>query len=332
MNMAPTTPAPVGHIGILTSGGDAPGMNAAIRAVVRTAHYYGIQVSGIMEGYEGLVQDAIRPLGVRDVSNIIQRGGTILRSARSKAFLTAEGRAAAKRNMELHGMDALVVIGGDGTFKGASVFYQEHGVPVIGITGTIDNDINGTDTTIGFDTATNTAMELVDRIRDTASSHDRLFFVEVMGRTAGAIALHCGVAAGAEFVMVPERKQGIDELIGALERAAKTKSSVIVIVAEGDEEGGAYDVARKVKARFSHYDTRVSVLGHVQRGGNPTVADRLLASRSGVMAVEALRAGGKNLMVGQLNGTMVLTPFEEVIGKAKPLEADLLRILGILSI
>lgn len=332
MNMAPTTPAPVGHIGILTSGGDAPGMNAAIRAVVRTAHYYGMQVSGIMEGYEGLVQDAIRPLGVRDVSNIIQRGGTILRSARSKAFLTAEGRAAAKRNMELHGMDALVVIGGDGTFMGASVFHQEHGVPVIGITGTIDNDINGTDTTIGFDTATNTAMELVDRIRDTASSHDRLFFVEVMGRTAGAIALHCGVAAGAEFVMVPERKQGIDELIGALERAAKTKSSVIVIVAEGDEEGGAYDVARKVKARFSHYDTRVSVLGHVQRGGNPTVADRLLASRSGVMAVEALRAGGKNLMVGQLNGTMMLTPFEEVIGKAKPLEADLLRILGILSI
>lgn len=332
MNMAPTTPAPVGHIGILTSGGDAPGMNAAIRAVVRTAHYYGMQVSGIMEGYEGLVQDAIRPLGVRDVSNIIQRGGTILRSARSKAFLTAEGRAAAKRNMELHGMDALVVIGGDGTFMGASVFHQEHGVPVIGITGTIDNDINGTDTTIGFDTATNTAMELVDRIRDTASSHDRLFFVEVMGRTAGAIALHCGVAAGAEFVMVPERKQGIDELIGALERAAKTKSSVIVIVAEGDEEGGAYDVARKVKARFSHYDTRVSVLGHVQRGGNPTVADRLLASRSGVMAVEALRAGRKNLMVGQLNGTMMLTPFEEVIGKAKPLEADLLRILGILSI
>lgn len=332
MNMAPTTPAPVGHTGVLTSGGDAPGMNAAIRAVVRTAHYYGMQVSGIMEGYEGLVQDAIKPLGVRDVSNIIQRGGTILRSARSKAFLTAEGRAAAKRNMELHGMDALVVIGGDGTFKGASVFYQEHGVPVIGITGTIDNDINGTDTTIGFDTATNTAMELVDRIRDTASSHDRLFFVEVMGRTAGAIALHCGVAAGAEFVMVPERKQGIDELIGALERAAKTKSSVIVIVAEGDEEGGAYDVARKVKARFSHYDTRVSVLGHVQRGGNPTVADRLLASRSGVMAVEALRAGRKNLMVGQLNGTMMLTPFEEVIGKAKPLEADLLRILGILSI
>jgi len=332
MNMAPTTPAPVGHIGILTSGGDAPGMNAAIRAVVRTAHYYGMQVSGIMEGYKGLVQDAIRPLGVRDVSNIIQRGGTILRSARSKAFLTAEGRGAAKRNMERHGMDALVVIGGDGTFKGASVFYQEHGVPVIGITGTIDNDINGTDTTIGFDTATNTAMELVDRIRDTASSHDRLFFVEVMGRTAGAIALHCGVAAGAEFVMVPERKQGIDELIGALERAAKTKSSVIVIVAEGDEEGGAYDVARKVKARFSHYDTRVSVLGHVQRGGNPTVADRLLASRSGVMAVEALRAGRKNLMVGQLNGTMMLTPFEEVIGKAKPLEADLLRILGILSI
>lgn len=332
MNTVTQPTAPVGHIGILTSGGDAPGMNAAIRAVVRTAHYYGMQVSGIMEGYEGLVQNAIRPLGVRDVSNIVQRGGTILRSARSKAFLTAEGRAAARRNMEMLGMDALVVIGGDGSFKGASVFYKEHGVPVIGITGTIDNDIHGTDTTIGFDTATNTAMELVDRIRDTASSHDRLFFVEVMGRTAGAIALHCGVAAGAEFVMVPERRQGIDELIGALERAAKTKSSVIVIVAEGDEEGGAYDVARKVKARFSHYDTRVSVLGHVQRGGNPTVADRLLASRSGVMAVEALSAGRNDVMVGQLGGKMVLTPFEEVIGRTKPLDADLMRILGILSI
>lgn len=323
---------PPRHIGLLTSGGDAPGMNAAIRAVVRTAHYYGMQVSGILEGYEGLVQDAIRPMGVRDVSNIIQRGGTILRSARSESFLTPQGRAAAKQNLDRHGIDALVVIGGDGTFRGASIFEREHGLPVIGIAGTIDNDLGGTDMSIGFDTATNTAMEMVDRIRDTASSHDRLFFVEVMGRTTGAIAMHCGIAAGAEYVMVPERDQGIDELIGVLERAAKTKSSVIVIVAEGDEEGGAYEVARKVKKRFQHFDTRVSVLGHVQRGGNPTVADRLLASRSGVAAVEALRNGDRNKMVGQVNASMVLTPFDQVLHKSAGLDEDLLRILGILSI
>ncbi|MCO5274502.1 MAG: 6-phosphofructokinase [Flavobacteriales bacterium] len=321
-----------GHIGLLTSGGDAPGMNAAIRAVVRTAHYYGMQVSGIMEGYEGLIQDAIKPMGVRDVSNIIQRGGTILRSARSRSFLTPQGRATAKRNLDRHGIDALIVIGGDGTFRGASIFEREHGLPVIGIAGTIDNDLGGTDRSIGFDTATNTAMEMVDRIRDTASSHDRLFFVEVMGRTTGAIAMHCGIAAGAEYVMVPERDQGIDELIGVLERAARTKSSVIVIVAEGDEEGGAYEVARKVKKRFQHFDTRVSVLGHVQRGGNPTVADRLLASRSGVAAVEALRKGDRNKMVGQVNASMVLTPFDQVLHKPVDLDEDLLRILGILSI
>ena len=322
----------VKHIGVFTSGGDAPGMNAAIRAVVRTAHFYGLQVSGILEGYNGLVQNDIRPLGTRDVSNIIQRGGTILRSARSKEFMTVEGRCAAKRTMDLHGIDALIAIGGDGTFRGAQAFMAEHVVPMVGITGTIDNDMGGTDTTIGFDTATNTAMELVDRIRDTASSHDRLFFVEVMGRSSGAIAMYCGIAAGAEFVMVPERKQGIEELISALERTEKSKSSVIVIVAEGDEEGGAYEVARKVKERYAHYETRVSVLGHVQRGGNPTVADRMLASRSGVAAVEALLAGKAGVMVGQVNGRMVLTPFSEVLAGTSPRNhAELDRILAILS-
>lgn len=329
--MPPPLPR-VQHIGVLTSGGDAPGMNAAIRAVVRTAHFHGVQVSGILEGYEGLIRDEIRPMGIRDVSNIIQRGGTILRSARSKGFLTSEGRALAFRNMVARGMDSLVAIGGDGTFKGAGAFAEEHGVRTIGIAGTIDNDVNGTDVTIGFDTATNTAMEMIDRIRDTASSHDRLFFVEVMGRTSGAIAMHCGIAAGAEFVMVPEFKQGIGELIHVLERSAKNKSSVIVIVAEGDEEGGAYEVAGKVKERFAHYDTRVSILGHVQRGGNPTAADRLLASRCGVFAVEALLDGHSGEMVGEQNGKMTLTSFKEAVKGRKPMDGELLRILNILSI
>lgn len=322
----------VHHIGVLTSGGDAPGMNAAIRAVVRTAHFHELKVSGICDGFEGLVQGDVQELGVRDVSNIVQRGGTILRSARSAAFRTPDGRSKAKATLDRKGIDGLIVIGGDGTFLGASIFSKEHGTPVIGITGTIDNDIAGTDTTIGFDTATNTAMDAVDRIRDTASSHHRLFFVEVMGRTSGAIALHCGIAAGAEFVMVPERMQGIEELITALEQASTSKSSVIVIVAEGDEQGGAYEIARKVKERYNHFDTRVTVLGHVQRGGNPSVADRVFASRSGVAAVEGLIAGRTNEMVGEVCGRIVLTPFEEALSMPKQLDQELLRILAILSI
>lgn len=322
----------VRHIGVLTSGGDAPGMNAAIRAVVRTAHFHRLKVSGIFDGFEGLVRGDVQELGVRDVSNIVQRGGTILRSARSAAFRAPEGRIKAKETLDRQDIDALIVIGGDGTFAGASVFNKEYAVPVIGITGTIDNDLAGTDTTIGFDTATNTAMEAVDRIRDTASSHHRLFFVEVMGRTSGAIALHCGIAAGAEFVMVPEREQGIDELIVALEQASASKSSVIVIVAEGDEQGGAYEVARKVKERYDHFDTRVSVLGHVQRGGNPSVADRVLASRSGVAAVEGLIAGRTNELVGEVGGQLIFTAFQEALSMPKQLDQELLRILGILSI
>ena len=312
-------------------------MNAAIRAVVRTAHFHGLAVSGIYGGFDGLIKDEVQNMEVRDVSNIIQRGGTILRSARSAAFRTVEGRSLAKATLDRHGIDGLVAIGGDGTFRGAAQFSSEHGVPVVGITGTIDNDLAGTDTTIGFDTATNTAMEAVDRIRDTASSHDRMFFVEVMGRTCGAIALHCGLAAGAERLdgAAPSgarAEQGIDELIAALEHAETSKSSVIVIVAEGDEQGGAYEVARKVKERYDHYDTRVSVLGHVQRGGNPSVADRVLASRSGVAAVEALMAGHTDTMVGERRGKIALIPFMEVLGKRQLLEEDLLRILHILSI
>lgn len=323
--------AHVSHIGVLTSGGDAPGMNAAIRAVVRTACWHGLRVTGIMEGYRGLVEDMVRELGPRDVSNIIQRGGTILRSARSEAFRGAAGRSQAKGTLDRHGMDGLVVIGGDGSFRGAQALQEEHGVAVVGITGTIDNDIAGTDVTIGFDTATNTAMEMIDRIRDTASSHDRLFFVEVMGRTSGSIAMHCGVAAGAEYVMVPEQRQDIQELIAVLEKAEKSKSSVIVIVAEGDEEGGAYEVARKVKQRYGHYETRVSVLGHVQRGGRPTAADRVLAGRSGVAAVEALLAGKDGHMVGTVAGRIELVSFKDVLGATKAVDAELPRVLAILA-
>lgn len=319
------------HIGLLTSGGDSPGMNAAVRAVVRAAVHAGMRVTGILGGYNGLVLDNVRSLGARDVSNIIQRGGTILRSARSEAFRTTEGRAQAKATMDRHGMDALVVIGGDGTFTGAAVLAEEHGVAVVGLPGTIDNDLSGTDHTIGFDTAVNTAVEAIDRIRDTASSHDRLFFVEVMGRHSGFIALACAVAAGAEYVLLPERPQGIDELTTALANAATSKSSSIVVVAEGDEEGGAFDVARKVKERHAHYDMRVSVLGHLQRGGAPTVNDRILASRLGVAAVEHLAAGTRNAMIGMVNGQVVTTPFGQAIKGGKAPDPELYRVLGILA-
>ncbi|MFT3886220.1 MAG: 6-phosphofructokinase [Flavobacteriales bacterium] len=320
------------HIGVFTSGGDAPGMNAAVRAVVRAAHYHGTRVSGIHGGYEGLIHDDVRELGVRDVSNIIQRGGTMLRTARSEAFRTAEGRMQAFATLQRHGIEALVAIGGDGTFTGASAFQEEHCIPTIGIPGTIDNDLSGTDITIGFDTAVNTAMEAIDRIRDTASSHNRLFFVEVMGRTSGFIALHSAIASGAEFVLVPERAEGLDELIDVLRRSSRNKSSVIVIVAEGEEKGGAFEVARKVKEHYAHYDTRVSVLGHMQRGGSPTVTDRVLASRLGVAAVEALIAGRSNEMAGVVNGQLVFTSFWEAVGSTKSLDADLLRMIGVLSV
>lgn len=306
-------------------------MNAAIRAVVRAAHFHGQQVSGIWGGYDGMIRGEFKPLGVRDVSNIIQRGGTMLRSARSEAFRSVEGRAKASSQLKQHGIDALVAIGGDGTFAGADVLYKEHDVRSIGLPGTIDNDLAGTDITIGFDTATNTAMEAIDRIRDTASSHDRLFFVEVMGRNSGFIALRSALVGGAEYVLIPEKRQTIQELIGILKGSSRTKSSQIVVVAEGDEAGDALTVANAVRAALPEKDIRVTVLGHLQRGGSPTVADRELASRLGVAAVEALMEGRGNEMAGLVNGQVIFTPYHEAIGNKRSVDLDLLRILGILA-
>ena len=321
----------IGHIGVFTSGGDSPGMNAAVRAVVRAAAYHGLRVSGILGGYDGLVNDHVRPLGPRDVSNIIQRGGTILRSARSEAFRTVEGRAKAAATLARHGMDAVVAIGGDGTFAGAMVLHEEHGTRVIGLPGTIDNDLAGTDQTIGFDTAVNTAVEAIDKIRDTASSHDRLFFVEVMGRDTGFIAMDCALAAGAEYAMVPEKLQSTDELVRVLKESSADKSSSIVVVAEGDEEGGAFDILRKVKDRLADFDIRVSVLGHLQRGGSPTVQDRVLASRLGVAAVEALLGGRHGAMAGMVNGQVLFTPFAEAVHGHKRPDPELYRVLSVLA-
>jgi 6-phosphofructokinase 1 len=321
----------IGHIGVFTSGGDSPGMNAAIRAVVRSAAYHGLRCSGIMGGYDGMIRDEVRPLGPRDVSNIIQRGGTILRSARSDGFRTLEGRSQATATLQRHGIDALVAIGGDGTFAGARALFQEHEIRIIGLPGTIDNDLAGTDRTIGFDTAVNTAVEAIDKLRDTAASHDRLFFVEVMGRDTGFIALASAIAAGAEYVMLPEVPQRIEELAAALARAEQSKSSSIVVVAEGDEEGGAAEVARKVKLIHPQYDMRVTVLGHLQRGGSPTVVDRVMASRMGVAAVDQLLQGARDAMVGEVCGQIVLTPFAEAIGHRKRIPEDLLRLMPVLA-
>lgn len=322
---------PFKHLGVFTSGGDSPGMNATLRAVVRSAVYRGLRVTGILGGYDGMVQDKTIPLGARDVSNIIQRGGTILRTARSEAFRTVEGRKAAAATLARHGIDGLVAIGGDGTFTGANILSKEHGVRTIGLPGTIDNDLWGTDFTIGYDTAVNTAVEAIDKIRDTASSHDRLFFVEVMGRDTGFIALASGLASGAEYVMVPEQLQSLDELVKALTDASVTKSSSIVVVAEGDEEGGAFEIARKTREQIPNADIRVSVLGHLQRGGSPSANDRILASRLGVAAVEALLEGRFDQMAGIVNGNIRFTPFSEAIGKRKELNTDMLRILAILA-
>ncbi|MBK7086582.1 MAG: 6-phosphofructokinase [Flavobacteriales bacterium] len=320
------------RIGVFTSGGDGPGMNAAIRAVVRTAVYNGIEVVGILSGYEGLIRNEMRPFGARDVSNILQHGGTILRTARSEGFRRPEGRTVAAANLRAAGIDALVAIGGDGTFAGALLLEKEHDVAVIGVPGTIDNDLRGTDLTIGFDTAVNTAVGAIDRIRDTASSHDRLFFVEVMGRHSGLIALHCALATGAEYVMVPERPQSMEELATVLLAGAARRSSSIVIVAEGDEEGGAFAVAKKLKEHTDRFDIRVSVLGHMQRGGSPTVTDRILGARLGIAAVQALMEGRRGSMAGIQNDTVSLTRFEEVIAARKELRPELLHALAVLSI
>ncbi len=320
------------HIALLTSGGDAPGMNAAIRAVVRTAHYHGIKVTGVMDGYDGLVKANFTVLGPRDVKNIIQRGGTMLRSARSEAFRTKEGRATSAANLRAASIDALICIGGGGTQAGAHQLATEQGTRLMGIASTIDNDLVGSDRTLGFDTACNTALEAMDRLRDTASSYGRIFFVEVMGRDTGFIAMHTGIAAGAEYVMVPERKENVDELVHVLENRAQDKGSCIVVVAEGDEEGGAFKLAERVKKRCPQFDIRVSVLGHLQRGGSPTLADRLLASRLGAAAVEGLIVGKDHCVVGLIKGEITYTPQAVAVAQRKSFEPDLERLVRMLSI
>lgn len=322
------------NIAVFTSGGDAPGMNACIRAVVRTALFNGLGVYGITRGYTGMINGDITPMYSSSVSNIIQRGGTILKSARSKEFMTSEGREKAYRQLKAFGIDAIVAIGGDGTFTGAKIFNEEYpDLQLVGVPGTIDNDLAGTDFTLGYDTAVNTVIDAVDKIRDTADSHDRLFFVEVMGRDSGMIALSSGISSGAEAILIPESKTYIDQLIVNLEKGwLRNKSSCIIIVAEGDEAGGAYEVARKVRERFNQYETKVTVLGHIQRGGKPSGADRVLASRLGYEAVEALARGKSGIMVGVVNGNMVHTPFEQAIRDDSKIDKSLLKIAEILSL
>ena len=325
--------AKIKRIGVLTSGGDAPGMNAAIRAVVRTGIYFGLEVYGILKGYHGMIHNMLQPMGKRSVSNIIQRGGTILKTARSKEFMTQEGRKLAYEHLKMNQIDSLVVIGGDGTFTGAKVFDEEFNYPIVGLPGTIDNDLFGTDFTIGFDTAVNTVIEAVDKIRDTASSHDRLFIIEVMGRDAGFIALRSGIATGAEKILIPETVTYIDELIDKLRNDwSQNKTSGIIIVAEGDDFGGALDVAKKINELFPQYETRVSILGHIQRGGSPTAHDRVLASELGYQAVKALLDGKKGVMVGSINGKTMYTPFDQSIKQHQMIDMEMMEIAEILSI
>lgn len=325
--------AGITKIAVMTSGGDSPGMNAAIRAVVRTGIYMGLDVFGIYRGYEGLIDGQIEPLFSHSVSNIIQRGGTILKTARSQRFMTYEGRLKAYQHLQDRKIDALVAIGGNGTFTGAAVFDAEFNFPVIGLPGTIDNDLYGTDATIGYDTAINTVVEAADKIRDTATSHERLFFIEVMGRDAGFIALRSGIACGAEFILVPETTTYIDNLARLLKHdIRKNKTSGIVIVAEGDDEGGAYEVARKVKEKLPEIDTRVTVLGHIQRGGSPSAFDRVLASTLGLMAVKGLMDGKRGVMAGIMDKQVVFTPFEKAIKHHKDINKEMLEMSRILAL
>lgn len=320
-------------IAVFTSGGDAPGMNAAIRAVVRAATYYKKEVFGIMRGYEGMIEDEIVKLGSRSVGNILQRGGTILKTARSEAFRTVEGRARAIQNLRKQGIDGVVAIGGDGTFTGLHKLFEEYNLPAICIPGTIDNDLAGTDFTIGYDTATNTAVEAIDRIRDTALSHNRLFFIEVMGRHSGYIAINSGIAGGAVAIIIPEEQMSFESLFNLLQEGGKTnKKSSLVVVAEGSKLGSANELARLVAERSSYFDIKVTILGHLQRGGAPTYFDRVLASRMGVAAVEGLLQGKTDVMVGIRNNQMVYNPFHEVIGHTHEIDPESLRIAKILSI
>jgi len=322
----------VTKIGVMTSGGDSPGMNAAIRAVVRTGIYNGLEVFGIMRGYSGIIENDIVPMHSRSVANIIQRGGTILKTARCKEFFTHEGRKKAYDNLKKLGIDGLVVIGGDGSFRGADLFSREFDIPCIGIPGTIDKDIAGTDFTIGFDTAVNTAVEAIDKIRDTADAHDRLFIIEVMGRDAGYIALHSGIATGAENILIPERKTDVEELVNSLlEKERRKKLVNLVVVAEGDGFGGGNEVFKIFKERLPNADIRVCILGHIQRGGSPSCIDRLIASRMGYSAVECLIEGKHNVMVGIMNNRMHFTPLERAVKAKQKISEEWLKIVRILA-
>jgi 6-phosphofructokinase 1 len=321
------------RIAVFTSGGDAPGMNACIRAVVRGAVYHGIDVFGIRRGYSGMINGDIFQMNSHSVSNIVQRGGTILKSARSREFMTPDGRHRAFEQLQKFGIEGLIAIGGNGTFTGATIFYDEYGIPTVGAPGTIDNDLYGTDYTIGFDTAVNTALEAIDKIRDTADSHDRIFLIEVMGRDSGYIAIQCGIAGGAELVMVPEVLTPISEVVQTLREGwSRQKSSSIVVIAEGEEAGNAAHIADKIREQVeTELDMRVTTLGHIQRGGVPTAYDRILASRLGLGAVEGLKDGQKNVMAGIINNELVYTPFRDTIRLPKPINEDLLRMVKILS-
>ena len=315
-------------IGILTSGGDAPGMNCAIRAVTRTAIFNGFKVKGIYHGWKGLITGEIKEFKTENVSNIIQMGGTILRTARCKEFKTPEGRAKAYETMQKENIDALVVIGGDGSLTGARLFAQEYDVPIIGLPGTIDNDLYGTDTTIGYDTALNTIMSAIDKIRDTATSHERLFFIEVMGRDAGFLALNGAIASACEAAIIPEFKTK-DELLSAYIKGGfnKSKNSSIVLVAESPETGGAMYYAEKTKNENPEFDTRVSILGHLQRGGKPTAHDRIIASRMGAAAIHAFIQGQRNVMIGIINDEIVYVPISKAVKLDKPIDHQLIRVL-----
>ena len=324
----------INKIGVLTSGGDAPGMNAAIRAVVRSCSYHGISCVGIFRGYQGLIENDIEELGPRSVQNIINKGGTFLKSARCREFQTPEGRQKAFTNIKKAGIDALVVIGGDGTFTGGLLFASEYDIPVVGIPATIDNDISGTDFTIGYDTALNTVVEAIDKIRDTASSHNRLFLVEVMGRDAGAIALNSGIGAGAEEILIPEEDEGIERLIQSLQRSRKSgKTSSIIVVAEGDKSGkNIFELAEYIGETLEDYDIRVSVLGHIQRGGAPSCFDRVLGSKLGVGAVDAILRGEKNIMVGIYHQKVITVSLKTGIKGENKFDKDLRRVADITSV
>ncbi len=324
---------PIKSIAVLTSGGDSPGMNAGIRSVVRTCAYYNITCIAVYRGYEGMIEGDFKELNARSVKGIVNKGGTILKSARSKAFMTKEGRKEAYKQLKASRIDAFIVIGGDGSFTGAEIFNQEFGFPVMGIPGTIDNDIFGTSHTLGYDTALNTVVEVIDKIRDTASSHNRLFFVEVMGRDVGHIALNAGVGAGAEEILIPEEDMGLDRLVQSLKRSKLSgKTSSIVVVAEGDQTGeNVFELKSYVEANMQEYDVRVSVLGHMQRGGSPSCFDRVLASRMGVKAVESLLEGKSNYMVGLVNDKINITPLNEAIKGKQTINKELIRVSDIMS-